>query len=380
MKTLKPYLLTLSLFLLTLIPMKTKAQDDPNVGFYADGVKVDKIDCYDFQDLKVVFLYNQEWSQYDYIKIRLHNGHPKAVKSGMGTVVEKAIPLSSINNYLKGKYIVYSIYGKDKSPIDMCARPYQGDILPTMQTKLPKKGDLKYDGAIKKGKPSDDNVLNVSLIGFTFKGVTEEFDESCNCIQKTKKYSYTDIDKGFSLLLTGRFTGGNKEISAETDLSNPCTYSGTKVDFNSLGKSGGTSNNSNSNSTNNAPVKTETPVKTSATNNAASNAAASALKPLDKKKPGYFVEKDGAQITSEGYKKGDALNGEVRNYTDGKIREVLMYVNGQKNGLSTTYFDNGQVDMTGNYKNDEKDGEWKFYNDSGKLKETKKFLNGDVQD
>lgn len=218
------------------LSFETKAQGDPNVGFYADGVKVDKIDCYDFQDLKVVFLYNQEWSQYDYIKISVQLGGAGQIKKGLGRIVEKAIPLSSIGNYKKGNYIIYTIYGVDKSPIDLCAKPNQGDLLPTMQARFPTKGDLKYDGALKKGKPSDDAILNVYLTGLTFKGVTEEFNPACNCIEKTKRYSFTDLKKEFNLVLTGRFTGGNKERYIETDLTKPCVYSGTKVDFDKLVK------------------------------------------------------------------------------------------------------------------------------------------------
>jgi hypothetical protein len=229
---------------LTFLSFQTKAQDDPNVGFYADGVKVDKIDCYDFQDLKVVFLWNSEWAQYDYIKIQIQRGHPNTFKNGLTDKFEKAIPVSSINNYLKGKYIVYTIYGKDKAPIDLCQKPYYDDELPVSQVSnlLPDdaksltKGNLKYDYALGKGKPSYDNLLKASIIGFTFKNVKEEFSKECNCITKTKKYSFINLDKGFSLILAGRFNGGRKDMSAETDLTKPCTYTGTKVDFNNLGK------------------------------------------------------------------------------------------------------------------------------------------------
>lgn len=209
-------------------------QDDPNVGFYVDGIKVDSINCYEFQDLKIVFLWNDEWSTYDYLKISLQVGDPRAVKKGLGRIVEKAISIRSIINYKKGNYVVYSIYGKDKAPIDMCIKPNQPYLLPADQANSPTKGDLQYDGAVKKGKPSDNAVLNIYLTGLTFQGEIEEFNPSCNCLQKYKKYNPIDLKNEYMLVLTNRLTGGNKERWKETDLSNPCTYSGTKVDFNNL--------------------------------------------------------------------------------------------------------------------------------------------------
>lgn len=174
----------LLLIVITIFTVNTKAQDGPNVGFYVDGIKVDSINCYEF--------------------------------------------------HKKGNYVVYSIYGKDKGPIDMCIKPNQPYLLPADQANSPTKGDLQYDGAVKKGKPSDNAVLNIYLTGLTFQGEIEEFNPSCNCLQKYKKYNPIDLKKEYMLVLTNRLTGGNKERWKETDLSNPSTYSGTKVDFNNL--------------------------------------------------------------------------------------------------------------------------------------------------
>mgnify|MGYP001572120946 CR=1 FL=1 len=182
------------------------------------------------------------------------------------------------------------------------------------------------------------------------------------------------------MTLTNRASSGAFS-NDKVDMAAACSVTGTKVDFNKL--SGGSSSNSGSGNVtinNTVIVKNEVSTTTNNTSTSSNAVTPSALKPLDKKKPGYFVEKDGDQISREGYKKGDALNGEVRVYDEGKIREVSIYLNNQKNGQSTMYYENGKVEMTGNYKNDEKDGEWKIYNDSGKLKETKKYLNGEVQD
>ena len=395
MKNLKLLLLTV----ITIFTLNTKAQNDPNVGFYVDGIKVDSINCYEFQDLKVVFLWNSEWSQYDYIKIQIQRGHPNAFKNGLTDKFEKAIPVSSIDNYLKGKYIVYTIYGKDKAPIDLCQKPYYDDELPTSQVSnlLPDnansltKGNLKYDYALGKGKPSDDNILKAILIGLTFKNVKEEFNNTCNCITKTKKYSFIHLDKGFSLLLSGRFNGGRKDMSVETDLTKPCTYLGTKVDFSNLGKSGSSSNtssnsNTNSNITNNAAVKAETPAKTTAAIGktiitTVAPTSAVAVKPLDKTKPGYFEEKseDKKFMYRNGYQKGEGVyHGEVREYENNQLEKIIVFTDGVEDGLYVTFSD-GKVEWQGTYKNGKKDGVWKHFN-NGQLQESEKYIHGEKQD
>jgi len=70
----------------------------------------------------------------------------------------------------------------------------------------------------------------------------------------------------------------------------------------------------------------------------------------------------------------------VRIYDDGKLSEICMYVNDEKNGLSTRYYENGKISAQGNMKNNQQDGEWKYFDSDGKNPETKKYINGEAQD
>jgi tRNA-binding EMAP/Myf-like protein len=106
----------------------------------------------------------------------------------------------------------------------------------------------------------------------------------------------------------------------------------------------------------------------------------SELKPLDKTKPGYFVEKESGVTQMDGYRNADKdLHGEVRNYdalTEGVIESIYNYFNGKREGLAVLYdYYTGLIKESGSYKNGEKNGEWKRYK-NGVVVGTDTYING----
>lgn len=57
-------------------------------------------------------------------------------------------------------------------------------------------------------------------------------------------------------------------------------------------------------------------------------------------------------------------------YEDGKQWSETTFRNGVKNGRTRTYYENGMMRYSGQYKDDERVGVWKFYNDKGALDKT----------
>lgn len=367
------------IFIATLFTESTKAQDDSNCGILNGDLLVDSITCWANKDLWVVFPVKSVWKDYDIITVTVEDPikmstiyerqwlifkmgfsssdfFDKFEHSNLGGLkIEETINNYSICRYelkLKNQASIH----RSSQVIRIEGRKYNGTYTET----------IRNDGSVYKkqnyGNPIilwQSNPITVVTYGFKWKG---------------DKGIYPD---GHETYITGACSNNGKSITLKKEFPN------YQTDYFII-----------KGSTNNSPikidnVKTETKttgnvkIDSKTTNPKNENPGAltaASLKPLDKKKPGYFIEKDGAQIRREGYKKGNQLNGEVRDYTDGRIREVSFYTNNEKSGLSTYYFENGQIDMVGNMKNGEKEGEWKFYNDEGKLKETKKYSNGEVQD
>lgn len=64
-------------------------------------------------------------------------------------------------------------------------------------------------------------------------------------------------------------------------------------------------------------------------------------------------------------------------YPDGKLREVIHWKNGVKNGAYLLYNDYGQLMAKGNFKNDKLHKNFFTYGPDGKVIEKKKYKNGD---
>lgn len=367
-------LFSLCAIALFLFSNNVKAQDDPNVGFYADGVKVTELNCYAFQTLTVVFPYNSAYSNFDRFIIRADYDNPwgGGNYNGCFNILSKA----SVLTKAKGNYIIYELFsaGVDAAPAQTDfndAHAYSG-----LSGYISRKGLAHYIGKT----PETD--LRISIGGETIDGYKEEYDQASGSVRKITLYTFEELGNVLKLHLVNRQNVPERKIN----LSQPCTFEGSKVDFNNLGKAA--SGNSNSAPAKTTPLKTETPAKTSSTTSSSSTGSVitttiiktqAALKPFDKTKPGYFEEKDGGKISRAGYKKGDDYNGEVREYnTDGTVSEINIYKDGVQDGLSLKFDDDGKLSLSGFYKNGNQDGTFQWYS-NGVLQKTAKYVNGEEQ-
>ncbi|MGZ4047825.1 MAG: toxin-antitoxin system YwqK family antitoxin [Bacteroidia bacterium] len=375
MKKLKIIFIRIFAFMLLFSTNNLKAQDIKE-GWYADGYNVESISCYSFQKLQVAFVYNKEWSTYDYLSISVD----KFPLAGIGA---KTIPLKSINNYLKNEFLVYSVFGSDLANIDLKEDRSTFHEIGTNDAGL-YKGEMKYDLVLfGKGKPAADGWISATLYGLTYTGIKEEYDQGCQCVKKTPQYSNVKLSKVYKLVCTNRIKGAYKDATEGMDLTTPCTYEGTKVDFDNLGSSSSKSSSPSSEEKTTTVTKKITTKTTSAASSTSTSALnAKSLKPLDKTKPGDFAEKnDAGKVTREGYKKGnEVMIGEVRVYDDeGHLAHIYTYANGEKTGYEAEYDqETGNIIKAGNNKAGQKDGEWKRYKD-GKAVGSDTYVDGEKQ-
>jgi antitoxin component YwqK of YwqJK toxin-antitoxin module len=364
----KKQILKTLILALALITSNIKAQDDSKCGIYIDGTFVDKIDCWAFDHMYLVFPISAEkYKKYDMIEVKIR----AITDDGSVSWVKEFTPETFFENFGDAKYGVWKFLTNIKTDKAFYVSNSITGSNVYERKDFTKQPDATYRfsvrGFMSEGWSYDGAGHKVGLYQRGENGGAYLYKSSEIPAPKCKKCPWGEG-------AVCNLSGNKIELKVEKSLA-------YKDEFGIIGKGSDKSFGNNSgNLTINNTVVVKNEVSVGTTKTTAGSGAASALKPLDKTKPGYFVEKDGAVIEKEGYKKGDKLNGEMRSYEEGKIREVTFYVNGAKNGLSTLYHDNGGIDMTGNYKNDEKDGEWKKYDEDGKLEQAKKYLNGEVQD
>lgn len=228
MKNLKLIFATIFLFTTTL-----KAQDDPNVGLYMDGVKVSELKCYTFGTLTLVFPYNEAYANYDKIAFNFYDG-ADPVKGLSSHHSERLISPASFFKYVKGKYFVFEIFSKGVQQIncDNPNDPYDHGMVT--------RGSMKYysTGILAEGTPEE--VLYVGVTGLMLSG---EYVEGYNQDGTFYRYPKYDIEDLFHIQITllnreklkigllSVDTPNNKAL----DLTEPCTETGTVVDFNNLG-------------------------------------------------------------------------------------------------------------------------------------------------
>jgi antitoxin component YwqK of YwqJK toxin-antitoxin module len=352
--------------LMTFGPVNLKAQDDSNCGIVIDGVLVDKIDCWSFQEMNLIFPITDRHKKYDKIQLKLCK-YEKPDDTTPGGFSYDFSPQSFGDNFEGATYGVWKFLTKDfeKGRLGYFG-PFGGNIL------FKRKEFSKRSG----------NFLEIVLTAYTITGYS--YDSYGN---KIPNY-------GNGLIL---YKSSKVEIlKSKYDKSVTCNPSGKKTEL-KIEKSPAynddfgivknlatpdikTSETNQYKSTPTSDNKTSQ-VNTSSSNSnstASSATKSSDLKSLDKSKSGYFAEKSGTQISREGYKKGGKLNGELRWYDEGKLREVCTYLNDEKNGPATIYNDEGLIEASGNYKNGEKDGEWKRYKE-GKVIGMDVYVNGEKQ-
>ncbi len=89
---------------------------------------------------------------------------------------------------------------------------------------------------------------------------------------------------------------------------------------------------------------------------------------------------DGSKWMEQEYKNG-LLDGESRTYHLGstQVSEVCQYSKGKQDGLSISYYTNGQMQATGQYVSGQLDGEWIHYDKDGTEKRRNLWKNGEPQ-
>lgn len=232
MRLAKPLFLIFHFLFFTLT---TKAQDAS--GFYVDGVKTDKIDCYSFDKLQIVIPYNSGMSGYDNINIHfvLNNENPKSTLKGVITIQG-----SAIKTFIKGNYIVYTLLsktmGNEKSrwygQLTSLKLSYDNydNLSEIHRATMSQETKSKKQNA---GDPAPDCKLYAYIEGGTVTSTEEKFDDACQCIKKIPIYTYAKIyDKSPELSCANRkYVSGTP---VQVDLTAPCSVAGTKVDFNNL--------------------------------------------------------------------------------------------------------------------------------------------------
>lgn len=200
--------------------INVKAQDDPNIGFYVDGVKVNELTCYTFGRLTVVLSNNPAYAKYDRLYITIKTKYKKV------GVIE--IPTYS-TKHSKGKYFVYDLWVPNKQ--NAVYKPKDGSKEKNGEYEVnPTRGYLAYyTGSTPTGK------LTFTLGGSTISGYTEEYDAGCSCVMKKPTYSDSELET-LELKLSNQESKKKFTVfeGIQMDLSQPCTYPGIKVDFNSL--------------------------------------------------------------------------------------------------------------------------------------------------
>lgn len=363
----KKLILLSSLFMALFFSNKIQAQDDPNIGIYVDNVKVSELTCFSFKTLDAVFENKDEFKNYDAfsLSVELKSSQGKD-ENGRNKILGyiKIYLTKNMAENRHGKYLIFRTYSPNKQEPN-------GEII--YNVPYPTRGLMAYYT-----KDEDaEAYFQVYFLGGTVAGYTERIAQN-GTIYKEPLYSWETIQGPNQIVLKNREKKKGAFLGVEekkVDLKQICEIKGTIVNYDDFKKIESFAKTE--------PVisKTNSGTHNSSSNSNSSSAAnASTLKPLDKSKPGYFANKNGGQITLEGYKnKNGQINGEVRRYEEGKLREVSTYVNDEKNGPASLYNENGNIEASGNYKNGAKDGEWKRYNENGKFAGTDVYVDGEKQ-
>ena len=94
-----------------------------------------------------------------------------------------------------------------------------------------------------------------------------------------------------------------------------------------------------------------------------------------------FIDEAGYRIACERLKEDTTLlHGVYKRFLGDTLLEESHYLNGQKNGITTYYTFEGQVEEQLTYQNDQLNGMFKAYYPDGTLKQQMTYLNDELQD
>lgn len=218
----------LATFFTLLLFTNSKIQDEDCTvcGWYADGVKVERIDCYNFDKLQLVLPYNAGMSGYEKINIwaRLETNKSEGLFGGIASEGTnqgvKSLPGSAIKTVLKGNYIVHTIFSKETGDNANLKRDFQGADM--TYNAIFSKTTFSKKRKAKKDKEIPDMILVGWVQGASISGYTYEENPNTGSTQKVPTYSTTILSKYYQLKC------GNPSDDAA------CAIMGTKVDLNNL--------------------------------------------------------------------------------------------------------------------------------------------------
>lgn len=202
-----------------------RAQTDPNIGFYVDGVKVNEISCYSFNTLTFVLPYNATYNQFPQFTIEAKvdgQKHKENWAHYYGYADFSKAELTT--SLLKGKYIVYHFFIAESQ---YCKRD---------------RDNASYDNGTRGfmyyhwKEDQAEATMHVELFDLTVSGYEEKYDEECQCVKKTPTYSSTKLGEELSIPLKNRkaigvYGGYPREKKVELA---PCNIPGAKTDFKNL--------------------------------------------------------------------------------------------------------------------------------------------------
>lgn len=90
----------------------------------------------------------------------------------------------------------------------------------------------------------------------------------------------------------------------------------------------------------------------------------------------FFSEKEGILVSEEVYNKGNKDGISKTFYPDGQLAEILTWKNGLKSGLWEQYYTDGKIKFRGHYTENEKTGLFEAFYMSGKIMYKVKYTAG----
>jgi hypothetical protein len=321
----KKLITTLALSLLFITNLKAQDEDCPVCGWYVDGVKVDSINCYSFENLVLVLPYENEMKNHTKLYMFVSEDLRKAPE---GAFAESKIAGNSIDitgasakSYLYKGYLVYTVFSKATDGDDGKNHAPQQAL-----SRYNLYFDINRVGR-KKGKEGRDAVITGGVLSASISGYTKKWDEGCKCERTNPEYTQTKATKEYVLVLKKRMEDGFW-ANSKVDLQAPCSFPGKKVDVNNL-------SNASTSSTSQA--------------NAPSNTTSSSTTPYSEKHPN-------GKTKVQGQKNG----------------------NGAKEGTWKFFDVNGNLIRTENYTDGIAHGEWKYFKD-GKVTKTETYEEGSLK-
>ena len=211
---------------------KKVTEDDPNVGFYVDGVKVNELTCYSFKTLTVVAPYNAANNAYAQFVIESYiPGAEYEPDCGIFNINSKTAFLS---RYVKGNYIIYELYSENAQEANSNGGLAQ--IMMSNGAKSPARYHLNRSALAyypEKDKPEE--FLEINIWGQVISGYEDSYDANTGTATKTPVYKTEQIGTPLKIALKNRVYN-KKPFKMKVEFTTPCAITGTKVDFNNLSK------------------------------------------------------------------------------------------------------------------------------------------------